>query len=137
MSDKKYYKDYILFSKGWYKNIPNEHYWDALLFLATKYNGMELKHERLEYVYTHTESAVKHFLPTLTFDKWNEEFLTTCRLCQGVFSNEQKLSQIQLMIRTNLSILSRLTNAQLGGNIDWLEKENLIDMPFEKEEDNG
>lgn len=136
MSDRKYYKDYILFSKGWYK-IPEKNYWDALLFLATKYNGLELRHERLEYVYDHTTAAIKHFIPYLTFDKWNEIYFEICRFGENLFTREQRLTQIQLMIRTNLSILSMLTNDQLGGNVDWLEKENLIDMPFEKEEDNG
>lgn len=131
MSDRKYYKDYILFSKGWYK-IPAKNYWDALLFLATKYNGMELKHERLEYVYQHTEAAIKHFLPNLTFDKWNEVYFQMCRFGENMFTGEQKLTQIQLMIRTNLSILSMLTNHELGG-IDWLEMDNLVEMPFEKE----
>lgn len=132
MSDRKYYKDYILFSKGWYK-IPEKNYWDALLILATKYNGLELQHERLSYVYDHTEAAVKHFLPTMTFDKWNEVYFQICRFSENLFTREQRLTQIQLMIRTNLSILSMLTNDQLGGNVDWLEKENLVDMPFEKD----
>ncbi len=135
MSDKKYYKDYILFSKGWYKNIPNEHYWDALLFLATKYNGAPFESQRFGFVYEHTTSTVKHFLPNLTFDKWNETYFEMCRFSESLFSGEQKLTQIQLMIRTNLSILSMLSNEQLGGNVDWLEKDNLVQMPFEKKED--
>lgn len=128
MSDKKYYKDYILFSKGHYKNIPEEHYWDALLHLATEYNGMELKFQRLSYVYSHTMDAVKHFLPNLSVEKYNEQLLFTDRFCE-----KDNLTLIQSLIRTNMYFLCHLSADDVGGNWDWCDKEKMINFEFKTE----
>lgn len=125
MSDRKHYANYILFSKGYYDNIPEGHYWDALLHLAAEYNGMELKFQRLSYVYSHTMDAVKHFLPNLSVEKYNEQVLFTARFCE-----KNNLTLIQTLIRTNMYFLSDLSADDVGGNWDWLDKNNLIKFEF-------
>lgn len=124
MPDKKSYRHYVLFSKNQYDEIPNGYYWDALLHIASAYNGLEVQHQRLIYIYEHTTDAVKYFLPNLSFEKWNGQLLMTARLYE-------KDSLVQQMIKTNIYFLNSLSADMVGESWDWLEKDNLLEMKFE------
>lgn len=114
---------YVLFAKGWF-DIPNEKYWQCLHKIAEKYSGIEAKYIINENMLYHTTKIVDKYCPD-KLEVYNEQLLMNMRMY-----SEKSLSVIQLMIITNLSLISRITNDKFpeGFMLTEEKREELVEQ---------
>lgn len=107
---------YVLFAKAYF-NIPNEKYWPCLHKIAEKYSGIEAKYIVNENILYHTTKIVDKYCP-VTLEVYNEDLLLNMRL-----HSQKTLTALQLMIMTNLSFISRITNDKFPNGFMLTEEE--------------